>query len=172
MTSGGGRNIYCPGPLHLRPILVNIPSKLLFVALLVTAAGLFVRDIIRRRRDRRAGWSSTILYLLGGAEAVMRLKGGALVPGGDTFSQPWPPVPIYAYGVMLGTSLFVGWFLAMRLAKTDGIDQQEAGTIYMWTAIWSIVGSRVLWYLTDGYKSASPLVIFKIWEGGWSLTAA
>ena len=50
------------------------------------------------------------------------------------------PVPIYAYGVMLGTSLVVGWFLAMKLAKQDSIDQQEAGTIYMWTAVWSIVG--------------------------------
>ena len=59
-------------------------------------------------------------------------------------SQPWTPVPIYAYGVMLGTSLVVGWFLAMRLAKQDGIDQQEAGTIYMWTAVWSIIGSRLL----------------------------
>ena len=46
---------------------------------------------------------------------------------------------------MLGTSLVVGWFIAMRLAKQDGIDQQEAGTIYMWTAVWSIIGSRLLW---------------------------
>ena len=150
----------------MRPILVNIPSKLLFGALLLTAAVLFVRDLIRRRRDRKAGWNSTIVYLLAGAEALMAFKGGSAIPGIDTFKQPWPPLPIYAYGVMLGTSLFVGWFLAMRLAKQDGIDQQEAGTIYMWTAIWSIVGSRVLWYLTDGYKSGSPLAIFKIWEGG------
>jgi len=143
----------------LRPILVNIPSKLLFGALLLTAAVLFVRDLIRRRRDRKAGWNSTIVYLLAGAEALMAFKGGSAIPGIDTFKQPWPPLPIYAYGVMLGTSLFVGWFLAMRLAKQDGIDQQEAGTIYMWTAIWSIVGSRVLWYLTDGYKSGSPFAI-------------
>ena len=49
---------------------------------------------------------------------------------------------------MLGTSLAVGWYVAMRLAKADGIDQQEAGNIYMWTAIWSIIGSRLLWYFT------------------------
>jgi phosphatidylglycerol:prolipoprotein diacylglycerol transferase len=150
----------------LRPILVNIPSKLLFAVLLVTAAGLLVRDLIRRRRDRRARFNSTSFYLLAGALALIRVKTGSFIPGGDTFSLPWAPLPIYAYGVMLGTSLFVGWFLAMRLAKQDGIDQQEVGTIYMWSAIWSIIGSRVLWYLTDGYKSASPFAIFKIWEGG------
>ena len=49
---------------------------------------------------------------------------------------------------MLGTSLVVGWFLVMRFAKQDGLDQQETGNIYMWTAVWSIIGSRVLWWLT------------------------
>jgi phosphatidylglycerol:prolipoprotein diacylglycerol transferase len=148
----------------LRPILVNIPSKVLFAILLVTAAGLAVRDLIRRRRDRKARWSSTILYLLAGAEALIGFKSGSWIPGRDTFAQPWTPLPIYAYGVMLGTSLFVGWFLAMRLAKEDGIDQQEAGTIYMWTAIWSIVGSRVLWYLTTPGTTLADLP--KINQGG------
>ena len=46
------------------------------------------------------------------------------------------------------TSLLVGWFLAMRLAVQDGISQQIAGTIYMWTAVWSIIGSRLLWWVT------------------------
>ena len=50
---------------------------------------------------------------------------------------------------MLGTSLVVGWFIAMTLAKKDGIDQQEAGTIYMWTAVWSIIGSRLLYVITN-----------------------
>ena len=36
----------------MRPILVNIPAKLLFVAALVLAVGAFVRDVIRRRRDK------------------------------------------------------------------------------------------------------------------------
>ena len=49
---------------------------------------------------------------------------------------------------MLGTSLVVGWFIAMHLAKQDGIDQQEAGSLYMWGAVWSIIGSRLLWYFT------------------------
>jgi phosphatidylglycerol---prolipoprotein diacylglyceryl transferase len=132
----------------MRPILVNVPAKLLFALLLLAAGALFLRDLIRRRRDPSIPFGSTPLYLLAGAEVLIGLKTSSWIPGTDTFSQPWTPVPIYAYGVMLGTSLFVGWFLAMRLGKQDGIEQKSSEAIYMWTALWSIVGSRVLWYLT------------------------
>jgi phosphatidylglycerol:prolipoprotein diacylglycerol transferase len=131
----------------MRPILVNIPAKLLLVAALALAVGGFVRDVIRRRRDKKLPWSSTSLYGLIGAGLLLGIKGGGL--GIEEITKPWTPVPIYAYGVMLGTSLVVGWFIAMSLAKKDGIDQQEAGTIYMWTAVWSIVGSRLLYVLTN-----------------------
>jgi len=132
----------------MRPILVQIPSKLLFVVALLVAAGMFARDLILRRREPSRPFSSTPLYALVGAELLIGLKTGSWFPSGAGFAHPWTPVPIYAYGVMLGTSLVVGWFVAMRFAKQDGIDQQEAGTIYMWTAVWSIVGARVLWWIT------------------------
>lgn len=132
----------------MRPILIQIPSKLLFVVALLVAAGVFARDLFLRRRDPARPFSSTPLYALVGAELLIGLKTGAWVPSGSGFAHPWSPVPIYAYGVMLGTSLVAGWFVAMRFAKQDGIDQQEAGTIYMWTAVWSIVGARVLWWMT------------------------
>lgn len=148
----------------MRPILVNIPAKALFFVLLVLAAALFARDLIRRRKDRTLPFGSMPLYLLVGAELLVGLKSPSWVPGTDMFANPWTPVPIYAYGVMLGTSLFVGWFLAMRLAKQDNIDQQDAGNIYMWTAIWSIIGARVLWFLTTPGISLSELP--KINQGG------
>ncbi|HXJ22056.1 MAG TPA: prolipoprotein diacylglyceryl transferase family protein, partial [Polyangia bacterium] len=132
----------------MRPILVNIPSKLLFVVALLAAAVIFARDMWLRRRDPARPLSSTPLYLLVGAELLIGFKSGSWTPSAAGFAQPWTPVPIYSYGVMLGTSLVAGWFLAMRFAKQDLIDQQQAGTIYMWTAVWSIIGSRVLWWLT------------------------
>jgi phosphatidylglycerol:prolipoprotein diacylglycerol transferase len=76
-------------------------------------------------------------------------------------------VPIHAYGVMLGTAMIIGWFLAMRLAKEDGIPQETAGAIYMWTAVWSIVGARILWGITNPQELVpNPLRLFKVWEGG------
>jgi prolipoprotein diacylglyceryl transferase len=148
----------------MRPILVNIPSKLLFVMALLGAIGLFVVEVLKRRRDPDRAWSSTPFLLLIVAGGLARFKTGSFLPSLTTFGQPWAPVPIYAYGVMLGTSLAVGWYVAMRLAKADGIDQQEAGNIYMWTAIWAIIGSRLLWYFTT--PEASVFDIVKIWEGG------
>src|SRR5215471_2967372 len=121
----------------MRPILLNIPAKPLFVIALVLAVGAFARDLIRRRRDKTAPWSSTAVYLLIGAGVLLYFKKGDELS--SAFSHAWTPVPIYAYGVMLGTSLVIGWFIAMRLASQDGIDQQEAGTVYMWTAVWSII---------------------------------
>ena len=43
----------------MRPILVSIPAKLLFVAALVLAVAALLRDVIRRRRDKTVPWSST-----------------------------------------------------------------------------------------------------------------
>jgi prolipoprotein diacylglyceryl transferase len=148
----------------MRPILVSIPAKFLFFVALAGALVVFVRELLQRRAAKSAPFSSTPLYLLVGAVAIY----GKL--GDWSFGHHWKPVPIYSYGVMLGTSLVVGWFLAMKFATEDQIDQQEAGTIYMWTAVWAIIGSRVLWFinvLTDPTQpNVSFLDLFKVWQGG------
>jgi len=141
----------------MRPILVNIPALPLFVLAIVLAVASLVRDILRRRKDPKLHVGSTFLYLLGGAAVLYYMKHE---------TRPWTPVPIYAYGVMLGTSLVVGWFLAMKLAKQDSIDQQEAGTIYMWTAVWSIVGARLLYVLTNLSEFDSLTQVVMVNRGG------
>src|SRR5262245_49021998 len=150
----------------MRPILLNIPAKALFFAALILAAAAFARDLIRRRRDKNVPWSSVPLYLLVGAGILNYMKTDSVIPGGAGLSQPWTPVPIYAYGVMLGSSLVVGWFIAMNLAQKDGIDQQEAGTIYMWTAVWSIVGSRLLYVITNISEFDSITQVVMVNRGG------
>jgi phosphatidylglycerol---prolipoprotein diacylglyceryl transferase len=141
----------------MRPILFPIPAKPLFFLAIALGVLSLVRDVIRRRKDPKHRVGSTALYLFAGAGILWYLKHE---------SQPWTPVPIYAYGVMLGTSLVVGWFIAMRLAKTDGIDQQEAGTIYMWTAVWSIIGARLLYVITNISEFDSLLQVVMVNRGG------
>jgi prolipoprotein diacylglyceryl transferase len=150
----------------MRPILVNVPAKALFFAALVLAAAGFIRDLWRRRRDPAQPYSSTPLYLLFGAELLIGLKSGSWMPSASGFQHPWTPVPIYSYGVMLGTSLIVGWFLVMRFAKQDGIAQESAATIYMWSAIWSIIGSRLLYVLTNLSDFDSLTEVFMVNRGG------
>ena len=141
----------------MRPILVNIPAFPLFVLAIVLGVASLVRDVVRRRKDPKLRVGSTFLYLLGGAAVLYYMKHE---------TQPWTPVPIYAYGVMLGTSLVVGWFLAMKLAKQDSIDQQEAGTIYMWTAVWSIIGARLLYVITNISEFSSITEVVMVNRGG------
>src|SRR5947207_6704518 len=150
----------------MRPILVNIPSKLLFGAALVLALAAFVRDLIQRRRDPKAELTSTPLYLLAGAEVLIGLKSGSWTPSAAGFAHAWTPVPISAYGVMLGTSLVAGWFIVMRLAKQDGLPEQDAGTIYMWSAVWSIIGSRLLYILTNLNEFDSVVEMLMVNRGG------
>ena len=153
----------------MRPILVLIPSRPLFFIALAIAAVLFGRDLLRRRRTPGSPLSGNPLILVAGALALVRYRSptASFIPEAGTFSQPWLPVPIFAYGVMLGTSMIVGWFLAMRFAKQDGIRTEDAGAIYMWTAVWSIVGARLLYVLTNlSSFSADPLEIIKIQNGG------
>jgi phosphatidylglycerol:prolipoprotein diacylglycerol transferase len=152
----------------MRPVLVSLPSKLLFFIALAAAAVVFARDLLRRRRSG-APLTANPLLLVAASLALVRFFSptASFVPDTQTFAQPWQPVPIYAYGVMLGTSLILGWFLAMRFAKQDGIRTEDAAAIYMWTAVWSIIGSRVLYVLTNlSIFVADPLEIIKINNGG------
>jgi phosphatidylglycerol:prolipoprotein diacylglycerol transferase len=150
----------------MRPVLVQLPSKLLFLALLLLAAASFVRYRILLRHDAKAQGASNAVFLLLLAWGVLRFRAGAWLPTPGVFAQPWLPVPIHSYGVMLGTSMIIGWFLAMRLGKQDGIPEEHAGAIYMWTALWSIVGARVL-YIIANYQEFDQLSdVFKVWNGG------
>lgn len=153
----------------MRPILVQIPSKLLFFAALALAAILFARDLINRRRVPGAKLGANPLLLVVGALALVKFRSptASFIPEADTFAQPWAPVPIYAYGVMLGTSMIVGWFLAMRHARQDGMSREAAGAIYMWSAVFSIVGARLLYVLTNlGVFMQDPMEIIRVNNGG------
>jgi phosphatidylglycerol:prolipoprotein diacylglycerol transferase len=130
------------------PILLKIPAYPLFIACFVVAAIAIIRDVVPWR-GKKPGFPMTAVWAVAGAALLAKFVGKWGNDGPGVIANLHAGyVPIYAYGVMLGSSLVVGWFIAMHLAKQDGIDQQEAGTIYMWTAVWSIIGSRLLWYFT------------------------
>lgn len=59
------------------------------------------------------------------------------------------PVSIYAYGVMLGLSLVVGWYLTLGLASRDGLPKEKMANNYVVTAISAVVASRLLYVLTN-----------------------
>jgi phosphatidylglycerol:prolipoprotein diacylglycerol transferase len=75
-------------------------------------------------------------------------------------------LPIYTYGVMLGLSLVVGWYLTLRLCVKDGMDRETMGSCYVWTAVSAVAGSRILYVLTNLDRFDSLFDIFKVNQGG------
>ncbi|RZI95982.1 MAG: prolipoprotein diacylglyceryl transferase, partial [Rubrivivax sp.] len=75
-------------------------------------------------------------------------------------------LPIYSYGVMLGLSIVVGWYLTLGLAKRDGLPPEEMANNYVFTALMAIIGSRVLYVVTNPDEFKSLADIFALRRGG------
>jgi phosphatidylglycerol---prolipoprotein diacylglyceryl transferase len=75
-------------------------------------------------------------------------------------------IPIHSYGVMLGLSLVVGWYLTLGLAEKDKLPKEELANCYVVTAISAIVMSRVLYFATNPGEFKSFTEIFALWRGG------
>lgn len=65
------------------------------------------------------------------------------------FEIPGIEMPIYTYGVMLGLSLVVGYYLVTFLAKKDGLPADALTGCYVWTAVFALVGARLLYIATN-----------------------
>lgn len=74
-------------------------------------------------------------------------------------------LPIYSYGVMLGLSLVVGWYLTLGLAERDfGAKHKETlANCYIVTALSAIVVARLLYVVTnlDEFDSLTDVVAMR-----------
>ncbi|MDP9148973.1 MAG: prolipoprotein diacylglyceryl transferase [Myxococcota bacterium] len=145
----------------MHPILFRIPLphttlKLWWALAAVTAIAIVSVVLALIRRDRAGALTATLVAL---AAAVAGWKWHSV-------SYDAPNIPIYAYGVMLGLSLVVGWYLSLPLAEKDGLPKETMANCYVVTALAALIGSRVLYAVTnpDEFKSASDL--FELRNGG------
>ncbi|HKU42235.1 MAG TPA: prolipoprotein diacylglyceryl transferase family protein [Polyangiales bacterium] len=79
---------------------------------------------------------------------------------------PWGPQPIYAYGVMLGVSLIVGWQILMALGKRAGLGANLLGDLYLTAAISGLVGARALYVFVNREEFTSVGQWFDLRGGG------
>jgi phosphatidylglycerol---prolipoprotein diacylglyceryl transferase len=75
-------------------------------------------------------------------------------------------IPIYSYGVMLGLSLVVGWYLTLGLAERDGLPKEIMANNYVVTAVAAVVGSRILYILTNLDEFSTIGSMFEFRRGG------
>jgi len=77
------------------------------------------------------------------------------------------PIPIRLYGLMIGIGFLLGIYLASRRGKKEGIDPDRILDMGVYLLIAAIVGSRLLYVLTNLFEfTENPFEAFAIWKGG------
>ncbi|HVY49210.1 MAG TPA: prolipoprotein diacylglyceryl transferase family protein [Minicystis sp.] len=148
----------------MHPILFRVPLPhspaqwgYLFFALAGIAAAYAAYSFFVAKRKGDAAWG------LGFAVAAVVLR---FVLRDVTQSVEATSFPIYSYGVMLGASLVCGWFLTLGLAERDGLPRDQMGDCYVDTAIMAVIGSRVLYILTNLNEFPTLESMFAMRNGG------
>ena len=145
----------------MHPILFRIPLpdtalKLWWALAAVAAIAVVFAGLALRRADR----SGALTSLLVAAAAA-----GAGWKWHDVAYKA-PNVPIYAYGVMLGVSLVVGWYLTLPLAEKDGLPKETMANCYVVTALAALAGARLLYVITNPDEFKSMWDLFALRNGG------
>jgi phosphatidylglycerol---prolipoprotein diacylglyceryl transferase len=85
-----------------------------------------------------------------------------------TLEMPWGPQPIYSYGVLLGLSLVVGYFVTAHVGvRMDGLREDLLGGAYVTAAVSGLAGARLLYVLENRERfAASEAAWFDIASGG------
>jgi phosphatidylglycerol:prolipoprotein diacylglycerol transferase len=143
-------------PILFRIPLPHMPLKLWWALAAVAGIAAIFSLLSLRRSDKNGALTAGVVAL---AAAGAGYKW-------HTVSYEAPNVPIYAYGVMLGLSLVVGWYLTLSLAEKDGLPKETMANCYVVTALVALVGSRVLYAVTNPDEFKSVWDLFALRNGG------
>lgn len=147
----------------MHPILFRIPLPDMPLKLWWALAAAAVLALVYAAASLKQGERGSALF---GAVAA----GGAGIAGwlyrGTEYH--FETLPIYSYGVMLGLSLVVGWYLTLGLAERDfGEKHKETlANCYIVTAVAAIVMARLLYVVTNGDEFDSLADVFAMRRGG------
>src|SRR5262245_2406743 len=83
----------------------------------------------------------------------------SLIPG-------LPDIPIYGYGFMLFLAFVFCTWLAVRLARREGVPPTVLQDLAAWIFICGIIGARVLYFLQYPERFRTFAQIFMLWDGG------
>lgn len=79
---------------------------------------------------------------------------------------PWGDQPIYAYGVLLGLSLLVGWQMTLLLGRQAGLGAALLSDVYLIAAVSGVIGARVLYVLVNRHEFDSAWQWLDLRNGG------
>jgi phosphatidylglycerol:prolipoprotein diacylglycerol transferase len=142
----------------MHPILFRIPLPhqplMVWWGLALAALIAVVFAVFAARAQEKGSALVAVLAAVGAGVA-------AFVYRHSSFEQE--AIPIYSYGVMLGTSLVAGWYLTLTLAERDGLPKELMANCYVITALAAVVGSRLLYVVTnlDEFHTFADLFAFR-----------
>ena len=143
-------------PILFRIPLPHFPLKLWWLLVAVAVVALVFAGLAGRRRDRNGLITSLVV--------AAACAGGAWKF--HTTSYEAANIPIYAYGVMLGVSLVVGWYLTLPLSESDGLPKETMANCYVVTALAALAGARLLYVATNTEEFKSVWDLFALRNGG------
>ncbi|MEO6602984.1 MAG: prolipoprotein diacylglyceryl transferase family protein, partial [Polyangiaceae bacterium] len=145
----------------MHPVLFEIPLPAWAVPLgpaLFALAGLGV--LLALLGQRRGAFD---LLVIGVLAALTGLVGGFVFSGQEFVLES---LPIYSYGAMLCASIVAGWFLTLGLGARAGLPRELLANTYFVTAIAALVGSRVLYVLTNLHEFHDLFDVLAVRRGG------
>jgi len=143
-------------PILFRIPLPHTPLKLWWGLALVAAISVIYALYAKRKADNGSFIGGIVVALVCGV-AGFALKDSKLESAN---------LPIYSYGVMLGLSLVVGWYLTLTLAERDGLPKETMANCYVIVALAAVAGSRLLYVATNPDKFSTLKSIFDLRTGG------
>ncbi|MES1173815.1 MAG: prolipoprotein diacylglyceryl transferase family protein [Myxococcales bacterium] len=145
----------------MHPVLFKIPLPAWAVplgpALFVLAGMGFLLLLLGQRRG------AFDLLVIGGLAVLSGLVGGFAFRGQQLMLES---LPIYSYGAMLCASILAGWFLTLGLGARAGMPRELLANTYFVTAIAALVGSRVLYVLTNPHEFRDLFDVLAVRRGG------
>src|SRR6188768_647948 len=148
-------------PHFMHPILFKIPLPAWSLPLGPSSFALAGLGLLLALFAQRKG--AFDLLVMGGLALVCGLAFGFLFRGQRLLLES---LPIYSYGAMLCASLVVGWFLTLWLGERDGLSRELLANCYFVTAIAALVGSRMLYVLTNLHEFRDLLDVLAVRRGG------
>jgi phosphatidylglycerol---prolipoprotein diacylglyceryl transferase len=144
-------------PILFRIPMPHMPLKLWWAMAFVAAASVLYAAFLWKKDDKSA------------AKISIGVAAAAGVAGYIWRTKSWESLslPIFSYGVMLGLSLVVGWYLTLGLAEREGLPKEQMANCYVITAIVALIGSRALYVLTnwDQFNTISDMLSIR--KGGY-----
>lgn len=82
------------------------------------------------------------------------------------FEVPIVNIPIYGYGAMLFVAFVLCTWLAMRLARREGVPPALFQDLAVWIFVSGLIGARITYLLQYPHRFFAFWQFFALWDGG------